>query len=99
MKRTIDKSKDKGYEGRCYDPNISRPLTPADIGGKQGIIYVRFAEDLFSKNEIIETQSYKAKVISIPKNHYSKWYWRILHFITFKLLFEARITYKLKLIK
>ena len=54
----------------------------------------------FIKGDILETRhNMKLRVVSTPKKHYYKWYWRILNLLTFKLLFNPTIYYTVETVK
>lgn len=53
----------------------------------------------FNKRNILESSGQKLEVIDIPKTHYNKWYWKILNFLTFKLFFNVKYTYTVKIIE
>lgn len=53
----------------------------------------------FNNKDILEYCGQKLEVIDTPKKHYSKWYWRILNFLTFRLFFNVKYTYTVKIIR
>ena len=54
----------------------------------------------FKKGEILKgTEETFLEVLSTPTIHYSKWYWRILNFLTFKKWFNVKYTYTVKMIE
>ncbi len=53
----------------------------------------------FNKKDILESSGQKLEIIDTPKTHYNKWYWRILNFLTFKLFFNVKYTYTVKIIR
>lgn len=55
--------------------------------------------DYFKKGDVLFTSDLiELEVISIPKPQYAKWYFRILNLITFKLFFNVKYTYTIKII-
>lgn len=67
-------------------------------GDKSQKFEVLFHDNWHSKGEILMTpNNKKIEVLSETTLHYSKWYWKILNFITFKLFFNVRYTYICKL--
>ena len=44
------------------------------------------------------TDCYELEVISNPIKHRHQWYWKALHYLTFKTLFYEYCTYEVKII-
>lgn len=62
---------------------------------KSNKFYIKFSENYFNKNDIIETSNnIKLKVLETP---HKKWYKQLLQFITFGL-YKAPTQYKVKII-
>jgi hypothetical protein len=54
----------------------------------------------FRKGDILnQDENISLKVLSEPKKYYNKWYWKILNFITFKIWFNYKVTYTVKIIE
>ena len=49
--------------------------------------------EYFKRREVLLIKGGPIRVISTPKRHYSKWYYKLLNVITFKLFFNYRETY------
>lgn len=61
---------------------------------KKDIVYIRFSENYFEKNDIVSSTDCLLKVISVPNIKWKK----ILRFITFNL-YKLSPYYKLKILK
>lgn len=57
-----------------------------------------FDGDHFEKGDILSGIEQQMVVLSTPKRHYFKWYWRVLNFLTFKKFFNAKYTHTVKLL-
>ena len=59
-----------------------------------------FRDEYFPEGSILNTpdKDILLKVIFRPKVHYSKWYWKILIYITFKLFFNIKCTHVVEVI-
>ncbi len=66
--------------------------------GATGTIFkIKLEADWFRKGDkIVIEDIYYCKVTSTPTSHYSKWYWRLLNFLTFKLWFNIEHKYTLE---
>jgi hypothetical protein len=51
------------------------------------------------KAEKLNVNICQVQILSTPTPHYKKWYWRILNILTFKLFFNIKYTYTVKIIK
>lgn len=60
---------------------------------------IRLDSDWFKNNDILENEGVEVRVISTPKKHYAKWYWRVLNILTFKVFFNVKYTYTVEIIK
>ena len=66
---------------------------------KYSAFKLRLDKYSFKKGEMFKSGLYELKIITTPKIYYSKWYWRVLNFLTFRIFFNAVYTYTVKLIK
>jgi hypothetical protein len=57
---------------------------------------IQFDNDYYDKGDSIDTVSTRLIVVSTPKRHYDKWYWKILNKLTFRKFFNASYSYKVK---
>lgn len=75
-----------------------------EIGKKGHKFEVVFNQDVnFKKRDIIlmspQYSNAKVEVISTPKTHYNRWYWRLLNTFLFGFFFNVKYTYTVKLLE
>lgn len=66
---------------------------------KLNIFKVRMHKCDFKKADKLKAGLYELEIITTPKIHYLKWYWKVLNFLTFRRFFNIVYTYTVKLIK
>lgn len=61
---------------------------------------IKFEQNWYNKKDIIESSNNtKLEILDTPKPHYNKWYWKVLNWLTFKLLFNVYYTYTVKMLE
>ncbi len=64
---------------------------------KKETFTLEFDQNYFNEGDLIQTSSCKnLEIVSSPKPHYFKWYWRVLNKVTFGKYFNASYSYKIK---
>ena len=64
------------------------------------VFQIKFEETWVKQKDIIENlNNTKLEILDNPKQHYNKWYWKVLNWLTFKLFFNVSYTYTVKILK
>ena len=67
--------------------------------GKNKETFEIFLKEEYFKNDIIKDNSVDIEIIDIPKLYYNKWYYRALNILTFKIFFNRKLVYTIKILK
>ena len=90
-----------GIKGKKFKLKLDRAWFMGDTiiyKPKKQPFYLRLDMNYFKKGDVLTAdwiENTNILVISEPR---TQWYWKVLHYLTFKLLFKPRDTYKCELI-
>lgn len=65
---------------------------------KNRILDLKLDRDWPEVGDILTCRGHDLRVLETPTPYYNKWYWRLLNWLTFRLFFNVKETYKLEVL-